>query len=400
MRSGSGCKKNHGKFVKILENQINNPREWACFQWVNEVLPAPMTEWKMLAGDASFRRYFRTATHAMSYVVMDAPPEKESSLTPFITIDQTLEKMGLMVPHIFAQEVSQGFLLLSDLGDDLFSAHLTDHSVEKIYDTALHDLRRMQECQKISGYDLPEFDRIRYLMEMRMIEEWYVGHHLQRKLSESEQKILENAFELLIQNACEQPQVFVHRDYHSRNLLLVPEMMNGAVIARNAVRKQSRIHDWITSDAHVVRPRDDASCHVKTGILDFQDAVWGPVTYDLMSLVRDCYIDWPVPSVEKWIENFRLKLAERDAVLFSDATVFLKWSDWMGLQRHLKCIGLFARLHYRDHKSNYMQYWPRLFRYVEHVCSKYTALHELGQLMRCLAQENHQLAEKKENVSA
>lgn len=223
-----------------------------------------------LAGDASFRRYFRVHCGKESYVAMDALPIKENCRS-FMAIAKTFYGLGLNVPIIYAEDAERGFLLMTDFGDTLYLDALTAENAGELYQRAFDELILIQSCKKIEGHALPPFDKSLYYQEMSLFHEWYLQKHLKISLSQMEFETLDRIYHLLINDALSQPQVCTHRDYHSRNLMLIPSSK---------------------------RP----------GILDFQDAVWGPVTYDLLSLLRDCYIDWPPAQVEAWALSFQQQL--------------------------------------------------------------------------------------------
>ncbi len=308
-------------------------------QWTRSQLDWPDAELEPASADASFRRYFRVQQGDVSYILMDAPPEKEDC-SPFIQVSRMLLALGLHVPEILASDLEQGFLLLSDLGTRLYLDELNDSNADRMYGDALGALATLQSCGPDS--DLPRYDRKLLLFEMSLFSDWLLGTHLDLKLDETENRNLQQSFDQLADNALEQPQVCVHRDYHSRNLML--------------------------------------SARHNPGILDYQDAVIGPVTYDLVSLLRDCYISWPRQRVEDWALGY-FELAVQIGILRPDQTneqQFLKWFDWMGVQRHLKAAGIFARLNHRDGKSDYMQDIPRTLGYVRDVCSRYSELAALG----------------------
>ncbi len=290
--------------------------------------------------DASFRRYFRVAHQGESFIVMDAPPEKENS-RPFIDISRMLFDVGLNVPAVIDYDLEQGFLLLSDLGSRSYLDELNGDSVERLYGDALSALATIQTC--IPGdAGLPAYDRALLLKEMGLFREWLLGRHLGITPDAAQAAAINAAFSLLVDNALEQPQVCVHRDYHSRNLM---------VTQRN-----------------------------NPGILDFQDAVIGPVTYDLVSLLRDCYIEWPRTQVEDWALGYQ-QLALQSGILreeHEDPVRFLRWFDLMGMQRHLKAAGIFARLNHRDGKSGYLGDIPRTLAYVVEVASRHDELAEFG----------------------
>lgn len=292
------------------------------------------------SADASFRRYFRVLHEGVSYVVMDAPPQKEDS-RPFIRISKMFFDLGLNVPEVIDESLQQGFLLLSDLGSAPYLDVLDEETVERLYGDALGALATLQACAPDNA-SLPAYDRALLLGEMELSREWLMGKHLGLSADAAQTGMIDAAFELLAENALAQPRVCVHRDYHSRNLM----------------------HTGINNP----------------GILDFQDAVIGPVTYDLVSLLRDCYIDWPRARVEDWALGY-LDLALQSGILraeHDDPQQFLRWFDLMGMQRHLKAAGIFARLKHRDGKAGYLQDIPRTLGYVVEVAGRYDELAAFG----------------------
>ena len=293
------------------------------------------------SGDASFRRYFRIQTGGCSYIAMDAPPEKEDT-GPFIQVAEAFEAIGLKVPHIHARDLVHGYLLLEDLGDKLYLDHLRPETVERLYGDALGALLTLQACGPKEG--LPDYDRALLMREMELFREWLVARQLGLELSTAEHAALDRTFALLADSALEQPGVCVHRDYHSRNLMVL--------------------------NSH------------NPGILDFQDAVLGPVTYDLVSLLRDCYIRWPKSRVEDWALGY-YELAIQSGVLREEhEDRFLRWFDLMGVQRHLKASGIFARLNQRDGKPGYLKDIPRTLGYIVDLEPCYPELADLGKMLR------------------
>jgi aminoglycoside/choline kinase family phosphotransferase len=292
------------------------------------------------SGDASFRRYFRIAVAAKSYIAMDAPPDKEDT-APFIRIAESFETIGLHVPHIHARNLEQGFLLLEDFGSALYLGCLDASSADRLYGDALGALVTIQACGPTDG--LPEYDRALLMQEMELFREWLLGRQLGLSLGAQEHAMLDRTFGWLAETALEQPRVCVHRDYHSRNLMLTQR------------------HN--------------------PGILDFQDAVHGPVTYDLVSLLRDCYIDWPRQRVESWAMGY-FELALQSGVLHKEHEAeFLRWFDLMGVQRHLKASGIFARLNRRDGKPGYLGDIPRTLKYILELQADYPELEGLACLL-------------------
>jgi len=293
------------------------------------------------SADASFRRYFRITNGEASFIVMDAPPEKEDC-KPFIHIANMLFAFGLNVPQVLKQELEQGFLLLSDLGTTVFLSELNNDSVDELYDSAMKSLLLMQQKTAV---DLPLYDETLLRNELRLFPEWYLNIQMKITLSEQQKQVLDNTFELLIENALAQPQVCVHRDYHSRNLMINTKQPD------------------------------------KPGIIDFQDAVIGAVTYDLVSLLKDCYINWPREKIESWVKDFHgqaLSLGIIKAVSFD---TFLRWFDLMGLQRHLKVAGIFSRLKHRDGKTGYLKDIPRTMDYVFDVIARYPEFKPIQKLL-------------------
>ena len=295
------------------------------------------------SGDASFRRYFRaTLPNGSCLIAMDAPPNREDC-RPFVAVAEALEKVGLHVPHIHAQDLAHGFLLVEDLGDTQFLDVLTEASADRLYGDALGALVAMQACGSVAG--LPSYDRGLLAHELELFRHWLCAEHLGLTLGNDDHRMLDDVFDVLVENALGQPAVFVHRDYHSRNLM----------VTRSP----------------------------NPGILDFQDAVVGPVTYDLVSLLKDAYVRWPVARVEEWAWGY-FQLAVQCGVLQPAHEVsFQRWFDLMGVQRHVKVAGIFARLFRRDGKSGYLQDIPLVLDYILEVAPRYA---ELGGLARLLEQ--------------
>lgn len=316
-------------------------REQALTRWLTEQVGLRNLHIEPASDDASFRRYFRvTLENGATRIAMDAPPEQEDC-GPFVRIAGQLGAVGLHVPMIHAADVEQGFILLEDLGSVHYLDRLDDLSADRLYGDALAALAVIQSVGPHEG--LPYYDEALLRREMALFTDWLLGHHLELKLSAAEQSLLDRCFRLLVENALEQPQVCVHRDYHSRNLLV--------------------------------------SASPSPGILDFQDAVVGPVTYDLVSLLKDCYIAWPIERVQAWALGY-LELAIQSGVLSSEHEGrFLRWFDLMGVQRHLKASGIFARLNHRDGKPGYLADIPRTLGYIVEAAGRYPELAGLGELI-------------------
>ncbi|WP_421866399.1 aminoglycoside phosphotransferase family protein [Motiliproteus sp.] len=325
---------------KQLDRRLNQLQDWVPSAF--EQLGIDLAEdWQLQAvsGDASFRRYFRVHSHNLSWIAVDAPPQKEDS-APFVAIARAWETLDIHVPQVHLADLSQGFMLLSDLGDTLYLDRLTPDSADPLYRQALVTLTHIQQCRSIQGEPFPPYNRALLQREMDLFSDWFLGQLLELKLTSYEQKLLGQVYERLIVSALEQPQVCVHRDYHSRNLMVI-----------------------------------DAQA---PGVIDFQDAVWGPITYDLVSLLRDCYIDWPEHRVTSWALDYAELAAEAGLMDSVSEQRFLGWFDRMGMQRHLKAIGIFARLNLRDSKPGYLGDIPRTLDYLRRVAASHTELAEFG----------------------
>lgn len=312
--------------------------------WLKAILDIPIDEIHSASADASFRRYFRVYAGGSTYIAMDAPPEKYDAHT-YVRIARHFRRIGLNVPQVLHSEAQQGFLLLTDLGDRLYLTQLSEHTVDRLYGDAMRALRVLQQDDGMGG-GLPDYDLQLLLAEMALFPEWYLGRHLGIRLTRKQQGVLDRTFDRLARCALDQPRVCVHRDYHSRNLLVTGE------------------HN--------------------PGIVDFQDAVRGPVTYDLVSLLRDCYIAWPEPRVEAWAREYHSAALHAGIPVCEEPGRFLSWFDWMGVQRHLKAVGIFARLRHRDDKSGYLQDIPRTLGYVLEVSARHAALQPLHALLQDL----------------
>ncbi len=295
------------------------------------------------SADASFRRYFRVfLDDGGTLIAMDAPPEKENC-SPFIDVTRRLEATGLTVPHIHAENREAGFLLLDDLGATDYLQRLDDTTAERLYGAAIDALLRLQTADTTA---LPHYDARLLRTELDLFTHWFLDRHLGVTLDHVQQKTIEAVFAALIDNALAQPRVFVHRDYHSRNLM-------------------------VTETA-------------PPGIIDYQDAVLGPVSYDLVSLLRDCYIDWPDDRVDGWMQRFLDAAHDRGRLGDVTPARFRHWFDLMGVQRHLKAIGIFARLHHRDGKARYLGDIPRTLGYVIAIGDRYPATRPLVTLLQQL----------------
>lgn len=308
-------------------------------QWVRVDLGFTAAGIEPASADASFRRYFRLRQGGETRIVMDAPPDRED-LGPFLRVAHILNEVGVNAPKVLAQDLRQGFLLLTDLGSEQYLTTLeaaraagADQRIQSLYGDALGSLLRMQREARKAAAALPAYDGALLVREMELLPEWFLQRHLQLPVDTDTRRLLDRTWEALVASAAAQPASFVHRDYHSRNLM---------VCAPGA-----------------------------PGILDFQDAVRGPVTYDLVSLLKDCYIAWPVPQVRAWALDYRRRLIGAGIPGGRDEAQFLEWFDLMGLQRHIKVLGIFARLWYRDGKAGYLKDLPLVLRYTQDAARAY-----------------------------
>jgi aminoglycoside/choline kinase family phosphotransferase len=297
------------------------------------------------SADASFRRYFRVRRDdGSSWIAMDAPPGRED-LPTYLAVTALLESCGVHVPQVLAADTGEGFALLEDLGDThMLTALGRGADPERLYAQALDELARLQLAGEDASRQLPPYDRAVLLREMQLLPEWYCVRHLGLELGARERELLARAFDWLAAEALAQPQVFVHRDYHSRNLMVVDER--------------------------------------SPGVIDFQDALRGPVGYDPVSILKDCYVEWPRARVEQWLAGYRARLlagGAHGAALAGDSdATFLRWFDIMGLQRHIKVLGIFARLCWRDGKTGYLADLPRTLGYVRAAAPLFPQLAEFA----------------------
>jgi N-acetylmuramate 1-kinase len=300
---------------------------------------------EVASADASFRRYFRARRDdGRWWVVMDAPPDKED-LATYLRVSALLEGCGVHVPQVLAADTAAGYAVIEDLGNrHMLTALNEGDSAEQLYAQALDELARLQLAGEVASRELPPYDRAVLLREMQLLPDWYCIHHLQFTPDAGERDLLARTFEWIAAQVLQQPQVFVHRDYHSRNLM-------------------------VTSTR-------------SPGVIDFQDALRGPVGYDPASILKDCYVAWPRDQVERWVSGYRARLlagGEAGQVLAGDSEAqFLRWFDLVGLQRHLKVLGIFARLCWRDGKTGYLGDLPRTLAYVQQAARLFPELAEFA----------------------
>ncbi|MCH4246522.1 MAG: phosphotransferase [Acinetobacter populi] len=315
-------------------------REQIVQQWLEQIIEKQAFEIKYLQGDASFRRYARIYLPNQTYMLMDAPPEKEDCL-PFVQIAAYLEQHGARVPHIIAQDLSQGFLLLEDFGDHLLANALNAQTVDAYYLKAFKQIIQLQAIP-VDPLIFPKYSIEKLIQEMRLFDQWMLPD-LKIEVTEKHAELLHRSYQWIIENLEHQPQVLVHRDYHSRNLMILD--------GENDL-----------------------------GVIDFQDAVVGPDTYDLISIIRDAYVQWPSQQVQKWIAEFYAMLPEQ-ARKNRDLAQFKLDAEIMSIQRHLKILGIFVRLYVRDGKSGYLKDLPRVMWYLRHELAHCSALQDFQQFI-------------------
>jgi|TARA_R100000935_G_scaffold16294_1_gene32432 hypothetical protein len=314
-------------------------RRRALDQWVGDWLGAPVSG-EVASADASFRRYFRYRHGGRTLVAMDAPPEQEDC-RPFVDVAGRLARAGVAVPEILHQDLEQGFLLLTDMGRETWLTALDGGNADAWFDAALETLITQQRFADTRG--LPEYDRALLRRELDLFPHWYLGEHRGLRLDGDTSGRLETVFETLIESALAQPRVFVHRDFMPRNLMV--------------------------SDPN-------------PGVIDFQDAVAGPISYDLISLFKDAFLSWPEARVLEWLRDYHRRAAAAGLPVPAAFDDLLRWCDLMGAQRHLKVIGIFARIRHRDGKPKYLEDAPRFFAYLRTVIARRPD--ELGDLGRLL----------------
>lgn len=322
-------------------------RELQITEWLNNILKNQEYTIKPASSDASFRRYFRIVSSNQSYILMDAPPEKENS-KPFVEIANVLFNAGLNVPKIHKADFKKGFLLLSDLGNKTYLDELNQQNASLLYRDAYLALIKIQK--NADTQSLKPYNDSLLMKELSLFPDWYLKLHKSYQMNDSEKNILGLTFDLLIKNINSHTQVFVHRDFHSRNLMFC----NGD-LGENP------------------------------GILDFQDAVKGSIVYDLVSLFKDAYIVWNEEEMMDWLIRYWEKAKQNKLKVQDDFAEFYRDFEWMGVQRHLKVLGIFARLNYRDHKANYLSDLPAVENYLRRACERYKDLHPLLKLMNKLS---------------
>jgi aminoglycoside/choline kinase family phosphotransferase len=307
--------------------------------WLRATLPGESPRLEPASADASFRRYFRVFLEGRTLVAMDAPPEREDSRA-FVHVARLMEAAGLNAPRVVAQDLAQGFLLLTDLGTRSYLAALREGDVDRLFGDATTALVRWQAATRAG--ELPEYDEPLLRRELMLFPDWYVARHRGVTLDASQRERLEGVFRAILSRNLAEPKVYVHRDYMPRNLMV---------------------------------------CDPNPGILDFQDAVHGPISYDVASLFRDAFISWDEERVLDGTIRYWEKARRAGLPVRADFAEFWRDVEWMGLQRHLKVLGIFARLNYRDGKAGYLEDTPRFLGYVRHATARYAELAPLARLL-------------------
>jgi aminoglycoside/choline kinase family phosphotransferase len=326
--------------LSASDTRLAQLREWLAQNFVDqEIFLAPAS------ADASFRRYFRISASGASgakgatWIAMDAPPPQEDC-RPFVKVAALMGEAGLHVPRVIAQDIERGFLLLSDLGSTTYLHGFTENNTDALFSDAIDALIRWQRASRAGA--LPPYDAALLRRELDLFPDWYVGKHLQVTLGGAQRSAFETVARLLIDAALAQPSVYVHRDYMPRNLMLSTP---------------------------------------NPGVLDFQDAVYGPITYDVASLFRDAFVSWPEERELDWVVRYWERARAAGLPVAADFASFWRDYEWMGLQRHIKVLGIFARINYRDGKPQYLADTPRFTGYARRVSARYRELAPLARLL-------------------
>lgn len=315
----------------MSENDSKVKRAQHLEKWCAQqaILSGQTFDFVMVSGDASFRRYFRVLTSEKTYIAVDAPPDKENS-PEFCKVAELFRKQGCKVPVVYAYDFDAGFMLLSDLGDRLLLSEINEKNADIYYQEALSELIKLQSAS-LNGDELPLYDQGKLIEEMSLFQEWFLKAYLDYTPKKSESDLIIKTERFIAETVGQQQQVMVHRDFHSRNIML----------------------------------QDDG-----LAMIDFQDALLGPITYDAVSLLKDCYIEWSEEKREAWLKQYFEKLIANDISTEKDFEKFYYGFELMGLQRHLKVLGIFSRLSIRDGKDGYLNDLPLTFKYVEQVLNK------------------------------
>ncbi|HEX2826421.1 MAG TPA: phosphotransferase [Burkholderiales bacterium] len=319
-------------------------------RWVRAALGAGDATLERASEDASFRRYFRVRANGSTWIAMDAPPEREDC-TPFVKVAGLMLDAGMHVPEVLAQDLGRGYLLLTDLGTTTYLRAIDESNADALFGDAIDTLISWQLASRPGV--LPQYDRALLARELELFPEWYLGRHLGRVPEGAARALLDRVFGRLVDAALAQPQVYVHRDYMPRNLMLSTP---------------------------------------NPGVIDFQDAVYGPITYDVVSLFRDAFLSWAEERVLDWTVRYWERAKRAGLPVNADFAAFYRDFEWMGLQRHIKVLGIFARIRYRDGKPGYLDDAPRFLRYARDVAERYAELQELVTLLDAIETRDPKVA--------
>ena len=331
--------KSHNSSSKAIGLQVSSDiRSEQLREWLTAHVAAGAFTMQPASADASFRRYFRVAADGRSWIAMDAPPPHEDC-RPFVRVAGLLRSAGVNAPRVEAQDLERGFLLLTDFGDTTYLAALDEANADRLFGDAIEALLKWQLASREG--ELPAYDEALLRCECELFPQWYIARHLGVTLPDAQQQALSETFKLVIARARAQPAVYVHRDYMPRNLMVTDP---------------------------------------NPGVIDFQDAVYGPVSYDVVSLMRDAFVSWEEERVIDWTVRYWERAKKAGLPVDADFSRFYCDFEWMGLQRHLKVLGIFARIHYRDGKQGYLEDTPRFMRYARAVAERYRELAPLAQL--------------------
>jgi hypothetical protein len=332
--------KSHNSTFKAIELRASpDHRAELLRQWIAAQLGVEEFSLAPASADASFRRYFRAKVAERSWIAMDAPPEHEDC-RPFVKVAGLLRAAGVNAPAIEAQDLSRGFLLLTDFGDTTYLLALNEDNAQALFADAIDALVKWQLASRPG--ELPPYDEALLRRECALYPDWYIARHLQVTLTAAQRRTLDEMTSLVVARALAQPSVYVHRDYMPRNLMITDP---------------------------------------NPGVIDFQDAVYGPITYDMVSLTRDAFVSWDEERVIDWCARYWEKAKRAGLPVDPDFAAFYRDFEWMGLQRHLKVMGIFARIRFRDGKSGYLEDTPRFVRYARAVTGRYHELAPLARLM-------------------
>jgi hypothetical protein len=336
---GSEMLKSHNSWSKAIGLQVSSDiRSEQLREWLTAHVAAGAFTMQPASADASFRRYFRVAADGRSWIAMDAPPPHEDC-RPFVRVAGLLRAAGVNAPRVEAQDLERGFLLLTDFGDTTYLAALDEANADRLFGDAIEALLKWQLASREG--ELPAYDEALLQRECELFPQWYIARHLGVTLPDAQQQALSETFKLIIARARAQPAVYVHRDYMPRNLMVTDP---------------------------------------NPGVIDFQDAVYGPVSYDMVSLTRDAFVSWEEERVIDWTVRYWERAKKAGLPVDPDFSRFYCDFEWMGLQRHLKVLGIFARIHYRDGKQGYLEDTPRFMRYARAVAERYRELAPLARL--------------------